>query len=57
MLEIFADTTGEWRFRIRGSNGEIMATSEGYRDRTDARRGFQDLAERVAVLTGTRGAQ
>jgi uncharacterized protein YegP (UPF0339 family) len=44
MLEFFVDAAGETRYRIKGKNGEIMVTSEGYRDKTDAQRGFNDLA-------------
>lgn len=44
MIEIFQDEAGEWRFRIKGRNGEIMATSEGYAREADALRGYSDLS-------------
>ena len=28
--ELFQDATGEWRWRLRARNGEIVAQSEGY---------------------------
>jgi uncharacterized protein YegP (UPF0339 family) len=43
MIEIFKDEAGEWRYRVKGRNGEIMATSEGYGRKADARRGLNDL--------------
>lgn len=43
MIEIFKDAAGEWRYRIKGANGEPMATSEGYTRKADARRGLLDL--------------
>lgn len=52
MTEIFQDKHGEWRFRIKGHNGEIMATSEGYTRPHDARRGLDDLR---AILDSTVG--
>ena len=33
--EVYQDLTGEWRFRILAANGEIIATSEGYKNRGD----------------------
>lgn len=40
-FEIYEDGTGEWRYRLRASNGEIVGpASQGYRDATDARRGI-----------------
>jgi uncharacterized protein YegP (UPF0339 family) len=48
MVEFFTDEQGEYRFRIKGRNGEVLATSEGYTREDDARRGFWDLARAVA---------
>ena len=47
--EVFPDGSGGWRYRLRASNGEIVAQSEGYTSRKDARRGVR--AARVASLT------
>ena len=52
MPEIFRDDAGEWRYRIKGRNGEIMATSEGYTRPQDAERGLADLRR---VLNETAG--
>lgn len=43
MFEIFRDEAGEWRYRVKGRNGEPMATSEGYTRPEDAERGLADL--------------
>ncbi|MEE9265033.1 MAG: DUF1508 domain-containing protein, partial [Vicinamibacteria bacterium] len=32
-FEIFKDRRGEFRFRLRASNGEIVLASEGYRSK------------------------
>lgn len=42
MLEIFKDEAGEWRYRLKGRQGEPMFTSEGYTRKADARRGLND---------------
>lgn len=49
MIEYFEDEAGEWRYRVKARNGEPLATSEGYRDKTDAKRGFEALARAVAT--------
>ena len=43
MIEIYRDEAGQWRFRIKGLNGEIVAASEGYATKANARRGVEDL--------------
>lgn len=43
MIEIYKDNAGEWRFRVKGLNGEIVAQSEGYTRREDARIGAETL--------------
>lgn len=34
--EVFKDRVGEWRFRFKAANGEIVAHSEGYHNLRDA---------------------
>jgi len=39
--EIYKDTRGEWRWRLKASNGQIIATSgEGYHNRSDCEHGI-----------------
>ncbi len=38
-FEIFKDRRGEFRFRLRASNGEIVLASEGYRAKASATNG------------------
>ena len=50
IVQYFQDKAGKWRFRIRGSNGEKMVTSEAYEGgEAGARRGFEDLRQRLAL--------
>lgn len=40
-FEIHKDATGDWRWRLRTTNGNIVADSaEGYRHREDCERGI-----------------
>ena len=32
--ELYLDKTGEYRFRLKASNGEIIAVSEGYKSKS-----------------------
>lgn len=49
-IEYFEDQAGEWRYRVKGDNGEPMATSEGYRDKADAKRGFEAVQRTIAAI-------
>lgn len=43
IVDIYEDEAGEWRFRVKGGNGEIVAASEGYVSAENAARGFATL--------------
>lgn len=47
--EVFQRRDGEWSWRLKAANGEVVATGEGYRDRSDALRGFHDMAAAVTA--------
>lgn len=34
--EIFKDKAGEFRGRVKGANGKILATTEGYKNKSSA---------------------
>jgi uncharacterized protein YegP (UPF0339 family) len=36
-FEIFKDARGEYRFHLTAANGEIIASSEGYKSKASAR--------------------
>jgi uncharacterized protein YegP (UPF0339 family) len=40
-FEMYRDSTGEWRWRLRHQNGQVMAESgEGYKRREDCEHGI-----------------
>ena len=40
-VEFYRDKAGEWRWRLKSSNGNIIAESgEGYKNKTDCEHGF-----------------
>lgn len=42
-IEIYQDAGGEWRWRLKARNGEIVAQGEGYKTRAGAERGAEAL--------------
>ena len=42
-FEIFKDRAGEFRFRLKASNGEIILASEGYKSKTGCKNGIQSV--------------
>lgn len=60
-VEIYPDSTGGWRFRIKAANHEIVASGESYATKAGAGEGVQalwralGLEEEWGVRTGTRG--
>lgn len=50
-VEVYVDLQGFWRFRLRGGNGEIMASSEPYPSRSNAVRGAEDFKRVAAEAT------
>jgi uncharacterized protein YegP (UPF0339 family) len=41
--ELFHDSEGLWRFRIKAANGEIITQSEAYSRRVDAVKTLENL--------------
>lgn len=41
-FEVYEDRTGKFRFRLRASTGQVVATSEAYETKAAARRGATD---------------
>ena len=33
-FEVYKDKAGQWRWRLKAANGQIIATGEGYKDKT-----------------------
>ncbi|MDK2952382.1 MAG: uncharacterized protein PWQ77_2047 [Kosmotogales bacterium] len=48
-FEIFIDKKGEYRFRLKASNGEIIATSEGYSTKHECINGIESVRENAPI--------
>lgn len=42
-FELYTDKAGEFRFRLKAKNGEVIATSEGYKAKASALNGIESV--------------
>jgi len=42
-FEIYKDSKGEYRFRLKATNGEIIATGEGYESKQGCKAGIDSV--------------
>ena len=42
-FEVYTDKAGESRFRLKAKNGEVIATSEGYKTKTSCLNGVESV--------------
>lgn len=50
-LEVYPDGKGEWRWRLRAANGEVVAdSSEGYSDRVECYHAIERLLAIVETI-------
>jgi len=42
-FELYEDRSGEFRFRLKAGNGEVIAVSEGYSSKSGALNGIESV--------------
>ena len=42
-FELYMDKAGEYRFRLKATNGEVIATSEGYKSKASCENGIESV--------------
>jgi len=42
-FEVYLDESGEYRFRLRARNGQIIAVSQGYKSKEGCMRGIRSV--------------
>lgn len=42
-FEVYEDKAGEFRFRLKAKNGEVIATSEGYKSKASCLNGIESV--------------
>lgn len=50
-FEIFKDSNGEYRFRLKAENGKIIAQSEGYVTKQGCQNGIQSVKDNAPQAT------
>ena len=46
--EVYTDKAGEFRFRLKAKNGQIIATSEGYKAKASCENGIESVRKNAA---------
>ena len=49
-FEVYKDKKGEFRFRLKAANGEIILASEGYKDRAGVMKGVDAVKKNADLL-------
>lgn len=47
-FELYTDKSGEYRFRLKAGNGEVIAISEGYSSKSGALSGIESVRRNAA---------
>lgn len=47
-FEIYEDKAGEFRFRLKAANGEVVAQSEGYKAKASCKNGVESVVKNAA---------
>lgn len=42
-FELWVDKGGDWRFNLKATNGQVIATSQGYASKTNALEGIASV--------------
>lgn len=50
-FEMYKDKKGEFRFRLKATNGQIIATSEGYTTAANCQKGIESVKKNAADAT------
>ncbi len=50
-FQIYKDGRGEYRFRLKASNGEIVATGESYKSKSGVKDGIEAVKRAAASAT------
>lgn len=47
-FELYKDAAGKFRFRLKASNGQIIATGEAYESRASALKGIESVRKNAS---------
>ncbi|UJP08997.1 YegP family protein [Microbacterium sp. KUDC0406] len=47
-FELYTGKSGDWRFRLKAGNGEVIATGQGYSSKASALNGIDSVRRNAA---------
>ncbi|MDQ7992078.1 MAG: YegP family protein [Propionicimonas sp.] len=50
-FELWVDKGGDWRFNLKASNGQVIASSQGYTSRVSALKGIDSVRRNAPDAT------
>jgi uncharacterized protein len=50
-FELYKDAAGKFRFRLKASNGQVIATGEAYESRASAMKGIESVRNNAGAAT------
>jgi uncharacterized protein YegP (UPF0339 family) len=50
-VELYQDKSGKFRFRLKASHGEIIASGEAYESKASAKKGMESVQKNTAGAT------
>jgi hypothetical protein len=48
-FELYKDSAGKFRFRLKASNGQVIATGEAYETRASAMKGIESVRKNAGA--------
>jgi len=49
VFEVYKDKAREWRWRLKGTNNKIIATSEGYKEKAGCEDGIASVKKNASI--------
>ena len=49
VFEVYKDKAREWRWRLKGANNEIIATSEGFKEKAGCEDGIASVKKNAQI--------
>ena len=50
-FEVYRDKKGEYRFRLKAGNGQVIATGEGYKSKKSCMNGIESIRKNAPDAT------
>jgi hypothetical protein len=47
-FEVYSDNSGKFRFRLKASNGEVIASGQGYNSKESCLKGIESVKKNAA---------